>query len=250
MARESVDTEQGPLHARIAAQLMSRIASGAYPVGSLLPTEHALSDEFNRSRQTIREALRHLANMQLVTRQPGVGTRVVRQAPGTHYAYAINSLSELAEYAEETRLEVSGMRTLAVDAQRARVLECEEGARWLLLHGVRYRQSDGVALGVTEIYLRDWYPGVQEHLRHVQEAMHVMLSREYGVTIDEVRQDARAALLSARDAALLDAKPGGASMEVVRRYYQPDGTLILSGRIVYPAERFSLSMRFRRAGRA
>ena len=54
--------------------------------------------------------------------------------------------------------------------------------------------------------------------------------------------------MSANDAALLGVAPGTASMEVVRRYFDPDGTLILSGRIVYPADRFSLSMRFRRAG--
>ena len=120
--------------------------------------------------------------------------RVVRQAPGTHYAYAITSLSELAEYAHETRLEVSSLRTVAVAGEQARLLECEDGARWHQVGGVRYRQSDGVALGVTEIFLRDWYPGVQEHLRHLDEAMHVMLARHYGVTVDEVKAKTAAKL--------------------------------------------------------
>jgi len=244
---EARDTGEGPMHARIAARLMSRIASGAYPVGSLLPTEHELSREFNRSRQTIREALRHLSSLELVTRQPGVGTRVVQQAPKSHYAFSINSLSELAEYAHEARLQISGIRRIAVTGEQARLLESEDGASWHYIQGVRYRQSDGVALGVTEIFLRDWFPGVQEHLLKLQGATHVMLAEKYGVTIVEVRQDARAALLTAHEAQLLDATEGGPSMEVVRRYYQEDGALILSGRIVYPAERFSLSMQFRRS---
>ncbi|MGE0314495.1 MAG: hypothetical protein AB7P21_23010 [Lautropia sp.] len=45
-----------PQHARAAAKLMSRIATAAYPVGSLLPTEHGLSEASGRSRQTIRVA--------------------------------------------------------------------------------------------------------------------------------------------------------------------------------------------------
>jgi acyl-CoA reductase-like NAD-dependent aldehyde dehydrogenase len=45
----------------------------------------------------------------------------------------------------------------------------------------------------------------------------------------------------------LEASEGGPAMEVVRRYFQADGSLILSGRIVYPAERFSVSMRFRKS---
>lgn len=245
--RDEAPPGDGPHHARIAGELIARITSGAYPVGSLLPTEHQLSDEFQRSRQTIREALRRLTDLQLVARQPGVGTRVLRQAPAAHYAYAINSLAELAEYAEESRLVIAGMRKVTVQGEQARVLECADGDRWHHLEGVRYRKADGVALGVSEIFLRDWFPGVQQHLAALQGATHEMLARHYGVTIDEVRQDARASLLTREQAKLLDAEAGAACMEVVRRYYERDGTLILSGRIVYPAERFSLAMRFRRA---
>lgn len=236
-----------PQHARIAAMLMSRIASGAYPVGGLLPTEHQLSEEFGRSRQTIREALRHLTALDLVERQPGVGTRVVQQSPKVHFAYSINSLSELAEYAQEARLEISAIRKTVVTAEQAALLECSEGSSWHNIQGVRFRQADGVPLGVTQIYLRDWFPGVQEHLLKLKGATHVMLAREYGVEVDEIRQDARATLLTKPEAELLEASEGGPGMEVVRRYYQADGSLILSGRIVYPADRFSLSMRFRRS---
>ncbi|MBC5765698.1 GntR family transcriptional regulator [Ramlibacter albus] len=236
-----------PQHARIAATLMSRIASGAYPVGGLLPTEHQLSEEFQRSRQTIREALRHLTQLKLVERQPGVGTRVVQQAPKAHFAYSINSLSELAEYAHEAKLRISGIRKIVVTGEQAALLECTDGSGWHHIQGVRHRRSDGVPLGVTEIYLRDWYPGVQEHLLQLDGATHVMLAREYGVEIDEIRQDARATLLTQAEAGLLSASEGGPGMEVVRRYYLADGSLILSGRIVYPAERFSLSMRFRKS---
>jgi GntR family transcriptional regulator len=236
-----------PQHARIAAMLMSRIASGHYPVGGLLPTEHQLSEEFRRSRQTIREALRHLTNLNLVARQPGVGTRVVQQSPKAHFAYSINSLSDLAEYALEARLEISSIRKVVVTGQQAALLECPEGASWHDIQGVRFRQADGVPLGVTEIFLRDWFPGVEAHLRKLEGATHVMLAREYGVTIEEIRQDARATLLTKREAQLLEASEGGPGMEVVRRYFQADGSLILSGRIVYPAERFSVSMRFRKS---
>lgn len=226
---------------------MSRIATGAYPVGSLLPTEHRLSEEFGRSRQTIREALRHLSQLGLVTRQPGIGTRVILQSPKTHYAYSISSLAELQEYAEEARLHILAIGTVIVHGERARLLECADATRWLHIDGIRHRRSDGVAMGVTEIYLRDCFDGVEHHLKRLVGATHVMLAREYGVVIDEIRQDARATLLSPEYAEMLDAEAGGPAMEVVRRYYLADRQLVLSGRIVYPAERFSVSLRFRRS---
>lgn len=235
-----------PQYAVVAATLISEIRTGKYPVGSLLPTEHQLSDEFQRSRQTIREALRHLSTLGLVTRQPGVGTRVVQRTPLAHYAYSINSMTELEDYADGTRLLITSIDPLTVRGDLARQLGCSDGAAWLHLKGTRFAKSDGLPIGTSEIYLRAWYPGVEEHLRALTGAIHVMLSREYGAMVEEIRQDARAVLLDAGTAEAVGSTPGSAGMEVVRRYYVHGERLVLMGRIIYAAERFSFSMRLRR----
>lgn len=65
-----------PLYEQIEADLLERIASGEYPAGSMLPTEHALCEAYAGSRITIRRALDGLANRGLVARKPGRGTTV------------------------------------------------------------------------------------------------------------------------------------------------------------------------------
>jgi DNA-binding FadR family transcriptional regulator len=62
--------------AHIAAQLRRAILQGEYSYGERLQAERQLADHFNASRSTVREALRQLADMHLVTRRVGSGTFV------------------------------------------------------------------------------------------------------------------------------------------------------------------------------
>lgn len=235
-----------PQHAMLTEKLLTLIDSGHYPVGELLPTEHALSAEFGLSRQTVREALRRLAEQGLITRQPGIGTRVVRRTPHDDGVYSISSMSELEGYAEEARLDITAMYEAPVSGDEARRLECNEGALWLNVEGIRSRRSDGMPLGVARIQLRAWFPGVTEHLKRLKEAIPTMLAREYDTSIEEIQQEARAVLLTDDEAAALRVPPGGPGLAVIRRYYLDGDRLVLRGRIVYAADRFAYSLTFRK----
>ena len=52
----------------IAAQIRAELAAGRLKVGSRLPSERALSEQFNVSRNTLREALRSLEHAGLISR--------------------------------------------------------------------------------------------------------------------------------------------------------------------------------------
>ena len=52
--------ERQPLYLQVAHNLSKAIAAKRFAVGSLLPTEEELCAEFDVSRHTIREAIRHL----------------------------------------------------------------------------------------------------------------------------------------------------------------------------------------------
>jgi len=235
-----------PQHVVLTEKLLALIGSGHYPVGELLPTELALSAEFKLSRQTVREALRRLAEQGLITRQPGVGTRVVRRTPHADNVYSITSMSELEGYAEEARLDIAEMSEAPVFGEQARLLECSEGALWLTVHGIRRRRADDVPLGVACIQLRSWFPGVTEHLKRLKGAIPTMLAREYDASIEEIHQEARAVLLTRQEAAALQMPAGGPGLAVVRRYYMDGPRLVLHGRIVYAADRFAYSLKFRK----
>ena len=62
--------------AGIAAQLRRSISTGVYGFSDRLPAERHLAETFNVSRGTIREALRRLEELGMVTREIGSGTFV------------------------------------------------------------------------------------------------------------------------------------------------------------------------------
>ena len=66
-----------PLWSQIAQILSERIANGTYPVGSTMPGEMALMEEFGVSRITVRQALDKLVSRGLIERRRGKGTLVL-----------------------------------------------------------------------------------------------------------------------------------------------------------------------------
>jgi DNA-binding FadR family transcriptional regulator len=65
-----------PLPQQVADDLRHRIASGEFPVGARLPTEHQLAEDFGVSRNSVREAVRSLVHAGLLRARAGDGTYV------------------------------------------------------------------------------------------------------------------------------------------------------------------------------
>lgn len=64
----------------IRADVLSKIRSGEWPPGALIPTEHELSAQLGCARATVNRALRDLADSGIIERRRKVGTRVTARA--------------------------------------------------------------------------------------------------------------------------------------------------------------------------
>ncbi|GAA3696602.1 GntR family transcriptional regulator [Arthrobacter ginkgonis] len=80
-----------PLHERLSEEFRHRIATGAWPEGSQLPSEATLCGEFGTSRGTVRQALATLRNEGVVTggrgRPPMVRAAVQSQSFSTFMSF-------------------------------------------------------------------------------------------------------------------------------------------------------------------
>ena len=84
--------------AAIATTLQKAILKGSYAYGERLPPERDLAKHYNTSRSTIREALRRLEDLMLVTRRIGSGTYVsYHRTPDGHVMAYRTSPVELIE---------------------------------------------------------------------------------------------------------------------------------------------------------
>jgi len=68
-----------PMYRQIAENLREQIESGQLPEGTQVPTEIELREEYDASRNTIRDAIKWLVNLGLVETRPGQGTFVSRK---------------------------------------------------------------------------------------------------------------------------------------------------------------------------
>src|SRR5579871_4257507 len=99
----------------ISAKLQKDIRLGSYHIGNLLPTETELMARFSASRQTVREALRILADQGLIVRRAGLGSVVIASEPPVLFTHSVTSLTEWLRYSNETYRDVVGSREILAD---------------------------------------------------------------------------------------------------------------------------------------
>jgi len=151
-----------PMYRQIAEDLREQIESGALDAGTQLPTELELREQYNASRNTVRDAIKWLTNLDLVETRPGQGTFVTE--PRTPFVTTLSgdSLTGLGGGEGKTFLaEVSAAHRkpknspVQVEIQDAKSeiavrLRVPEGAEVVLRHERRY--IDGTPYSMQTSY--------------------------------------------------------------------------------------------------
>ncbi|MAF50203.1 MAG: GntR family transcriptional regulator [Rhodospirillaceae bacterium] len=222
--------------------LIKEIAGGQYPIGSRLPTEHELCDQYNISRHTVREALRRLKELGLVSRRQGSGTVVESLAPPATYVQSIQSLEDIVQHAHEAKLSVITTETVEADQWLSQQLGCQWGDRWLRIEGVRRVGGQPEPISWTEIYVRNDYSGVKQFIKNAPRAISALIQQHYDEPITEVKQRISAVGTPDHIAKLLKVPPGSPALSIIRQYRNNAGEVILLSLSMHPGERYIYSM--------
>jgi DNA-binding GntR family transcriptional regulator len=235
--------------AEIARQLLEGISTGRFPVGTLLPTEFELCEQFNASRYTIRAVLQELQDQGLVSRRKNVGTRVEASRPQARFRPTLASVDDLVQFGVEHSRHVQSVDTVKVAGDLAREIGCAEGTSLLRISSIRLDQ--GLAdrpMAWTDIYIDPAYTEIGEAVRESTELVSSLIESRYGRQIAEIEQDVRASTLSdERIGKGLMLEHGAAVLKISRRYLDAAGEAFEYSVTVHPADSFSLSMRLKRS---
>lgn len=237
-------------YALLAESILEDIRKGRYAVGSMLPTEAALCEQFGVSRHTVREALRKLGDMGLVSRHQGVGTRVKARQGSARFVQSIDKLSDLFAYIEDTRLAIASRHDISATPARQGLLRCAPGQRWRMLEVLRFRAAAAEPMVVSEIYIPRAHAAVEREMKDLHVPIYTLIERRYGERIAEVQQEIDACAIQAGKARLLQVRAGSAGLSVTRHYLGDNDKLLLVSASLYPAGRFTCSMRLRASARA
>jgi len=138
-----------PLWAQLEADLQRRLDSGEFNDGPF-PTDLALTNDYDVSRHTVREAIRHLNKTGVLKRERGRGTVVNR----SEFEQSLGTLYSLFQSVESTGVvQTSEVLELGIvhDALAASHLKLAENADLILVS--RLRMAGGAPLAVDRAWL-------------------------------------------------------------------------------------------------
>lgn len=229
-----------PKYAQAIEELRRRIESGEYPPGSLMPSEHQLSDEFQVTRATVVRALRVLRADGWIETQQGKGSFVRgrpalagldAQRPGEE---ALNrdegreqgDLIEVGESAPPPR--VASLLDLAEGGHvlaRRRLIRRDGEPSEIVTWYIPMPLAEGTDLGAPE----PLPGGIRTHL-----------ARRKGIRIDHVIEQVTARNPASREAKMLDVGGTAAMLAVYVTARQASGEIVLVLEIVMPGDRHEL----------
>ena len=161
----------------IKEQIEAKILQGEFPLGSQLPSEPELTEIFNASRGTIRQALSVLADEGIIARRSGIGTMVIRMPHKTKKSQIMSFSKQIEARGGVPRTKVLLREKITADRASGRVCEGflidpEEAERMDVYAIKRLRYDDQQPLALQTIYLlvRDFRSDLLEEEDFTQSA--------------------------------------------------------------------------------
>ena len=226
-----------PRYQHVASVLQQAIAQGTYPVGSLLPPEPQLCESFGVSRHTVREAVRILCELGLLVRRQGVGTTVQAAEPAKRFVATLNSLGDLMQYTQETRLQTLGHRWVQASGPLAGWLDSAVGERWLELDTCRFPIGGTVPIVHMKVYVRPECEAIRHDLEDGSAWIYGLIEKHGGEPIVRATQTVSAVPIDKESAQVVQVRAGSPGMQVRRQYWGEQRLLSLSVN-TYPFDRF------------
>lgn len=238
-----------PLYAQVARDLTEGIASGRFPVGSVLPTEFELCDLYGASRHTVRAAIKELQDLGLVSRRKKLGTRVEAATPHAGgYRPSLATLEDLIQFGETHRRSVQEIAEIVTDRALAKTLGCAVGRRWLRISSLRLNGKDRSApVGWTDVYLDEAYAELRQAIEDSSDTLiSTLIETRYGRRITEIRQEIEGIIVPDELVERLRVAKGSPCLRIIRSYLDGAGSCFEISVSTHPADRFTISMRLRR----
>lgn len=233
-----------PRYHQIADLLRRDIEKGRYRVGTLLPTELQLCESYSISRHTAREALRVLIQDHMIERKQGSGT-IVTASSRQRFNHSISSVSDLLQYGANTRLKVIHSERVRADEDTAELMNCAVGADCVHIHGLRSEHKGESPFCVSDIYRIAGNDPLTKRLLEVRGAVYALIDELEIGHIGMVEQHINATSITAENASELGVSKNAVCLQIVRRYFDTSGKLILTAVNLHPGSDFVYSMSLR-----
>ena len=197
-----------PLYFQLKELILAEIKKGNYKCGDLIPTENELSEVFEISRTTVRQAITELVQEGWLYRIKSKGTYVSYPKLGQDFITKIEPFEDqIMRLGMQPSTEVLGFKVKKATKDIAKNLEIGEGDKVIYL--LRRRFADAVPLVILETYLPYEKCSFLMECDFVKDSLYKVLAQrgeEYHVT--KIRRIVEVTEAGAKDVTYLNMKKG------------------------------------------
>lgn len=204
-----------PLYLQLVDIILEQIKSGTYNEGEKIPSERELSETFNISRATVRQALSELEKQKDIYKIHGKGNFVsshkINQDLNGFYSFS-NEMIKLGKIPGNKILNLILKEAGSVIATK---LNIHPNEKIFILN--RVRLADNEALMYETTYLPQWrFEEISESDIELN-GLYNLMKNKYGVSISYAEESFSPCILNENDSLFLNAVPGDCGM-ILERY--------------------------------
>lgn len=225
-----------PLYYQLETLILDEIKKGNYPAGTMIPTEKELSEMFNISRTTVRQAVLELVQKEYLYRTKSKGTFVAHPKTNQSFMHTILSYDEdVRASGRIPSTEVLKLDVANLPPEVAGAMELDPGDKAVLLY--RMRRVDDEPFVRVKTYLP--YELCKDLLDYdfTKESLYNLLSKRPETHVVKIARTCEARAANSEDAKILGVKRGTPIHYFCSIGYNQAGRVIEYSEARYPGDR-------------
>jgi GntR family transcriptional regulator len=202
--------------------IKSRILDGTYPVGSLIPDQNSLAEEFKTSRMTVKKSLDMLAKEGFIYSRRGAGTYVRKNALAQRDALPVNEYEGLTHQlgADRVKSKVISFNVTFPDEEIQERLGIKASDPVYEIKRLRLCDDRPYVFEHTFMPIRMVPNLTEDVLRH---SVYSFLQKEFGFKIGSAFRRISAEKTMQEDIDYLESEKGDPILQVIQVVYLEDG---------------------------
>ena len=232
-----------PLFSQLKDVLIQKIRQGDYKEGSKLPSERAISEQYQVSRVTVRLALEVLVSDGLIIKKQGKGNFVAYKKIEHHLDGLLGFVEEFATRQLKCTVELIKKEFIIPSQEIAVFMQQSKNQKMFLV--IRKIIVDGEALGLDYTYVPLSVAVVLESLDFNVDIVYRHLEKN-GFKLSTANQTITAKMPNNFETELLKLGPNIPLLEINRIAYTKGDLPLVFSRTVYNSERYQYQLELKR----
>lgn len=233
-----------PRYYQLKEILLERVRRGEWKPGDLIPSERELSETYNISRMTARQAITDLVNEGVFYREQGRGTFVTQNKITQQLLNLTGFTEDIRARGQRPSTKVLTASLSPADDVAAERLRINPGDMVFVLRRLRLADDEPLAIEVSMLNFKGCERLAEEDLEH--NSLYRLLETQYGIPLMEADQEIEAGLIGDEEAKILKVPTGGAALFTRRTTYTDRNRPIEYAKSVYRGNKYTFHTHLKR----